>query len=87
MSKKANVSIEQRTLNRIIKQLDRIEKNGGEPARQLITESEILNLFGWSKKTIQNYISNETIPRHMYTVGIAGTRFYDKAMLMGGIRF
>lgn len=47
-----------------------------------INEEEACKLLGITKKTIQNMVSNQSIPPSMYTVGIGGNRFYFKNKLI-----
>jgi hypothetical protein len=64
---------------RIDKALQEIRKQKTE----YINREEVCKLFDWSPKTLSNNLANGKITPDMYTVGVNGLQFFDKAKLLG----
>jgi hypothetical protein len=68
-------------LQEIMQSLERVEKRFS--SNDLISEKEAAILLDVTEKTVQNYVSDGTIPTSAYSVGIKNKRFYYKSRLMG----
>ncbi len=69
-------------LERDIKQIKQDLRLIKMQAEVVLNEKQACELLDIEKKTLQNYVSDGTIPPTAFSVGVGGKRFYYKSKLI-----